>query len=285
MKPLVLSEVFSNNWNIGVTLDHKIDRSGKTVRSYLNDLNVIWQSQASEESIKIYKASAGGYGAKSMLRSILDYKHRYGEKYIYMLGEPREYCADYLLASKSNTLAVAPGRKFRRLYFATEWYDPKLDNWNKRFDKFCWIGKPTEERIKIAREIGRLGIELDIFSKDAWPLPNWRGYTDNEYLTSVQYKYRIACENYSTYLYHSDKLISSIRSGCVTFYLGDTRTDLSFIGNAFSRLDLDTLTHYREISPALIEGINKFLYTDAWEVYSFKHFYNRIIDLAREIAD
>ncbi|MEI8356437.1 MAG: hypothetical protein WCG31_10180, partial [Deltaproteobacteria bacterium] len=157
--------------------------------------------------------------------------------------------------------------------------------WRKREDRLCWIARPTRERIAIASNLIDAGIPLDIFSSEKWPVNNWKGFAEDETTMSKKYRYRIVCENSWRFGYHSEKMFNSIRSGCVTFYRGDPLLNLSFAEGAFLPLDIETIRCREELSDAVLHAMNNFMYSAAWEVYSFKKFYDRIINLARETVD
>ncbi len=113
------------------------------------------------------------------------------------------------------------------------WSDPHIETWDERLDKICWIGRPLSERIRLAKKIESMGIGIDIYSKEPWPLKTWKGYVADEIELSQKYKYRIVLENSLKNCYHSEKLFNSIRSGCVTLYLSDPELSLPHLAGAF----------------------------------------------------
>lgn len=284
MKQFTISEMPSSNWELQPTFNLKIDRTGTTVAEYLEENKIVWQFGRKSCDIRLYKETPDQIAIGPIVRKVPGKILRRSSPHISLIGEPRELAPlSYRLADPKNTLAAAPGSKFERLFYACEWTDPLLDGWNKRLDRFCMIGRPTPERIELAKKMASLGIELDIYSRRPWPLPNWKGYAESEIETARRYKYKIVSENSSEYRYHSEKLFNSIRSGCVTFYSGDANLDLSFLGDSFFILSDQNLASYRELSSAVVKEMEKFMFSEAWEIYSFKQFYGRIIDLSLRV--
>ena len=201
------------------------------------------------------------------------------------IGEPRHIApAAYTVARKENTLAIAPGKDLNRLYFASEWLDPRLDDWHKRAECICWIARPLPERILLARQLIDCGIPLHIYSREPWPVPVWQGHADDEVEVAHRYRYRIVMENSCVDGYHSEKLFNSIRCGCITFYRGDPSLDLSHASGAFLPLDQETVQRRDDIASDVLKGMEHFLFSSAWEIYSFKAFYSRIIELTKNVA-
>lgn len=281
---LVIAEQPCSIWELKPTFSLPIDRSSTTVAEYLEACGILWQFGGRRADVLLYK---GGVGPVSFHRTVQEVHKRYLTSCptVTLLGEPRELApAEYFLARPKSTLAVAPGSSLKRLYFANTWLDPQLEDWVKRLDRVCWIGRPTAERIKIALALNEQGVPLDIYSRSKWPLPNWKGYAESEVDTSRRYKYRIVCENSSRCGYHSEKLFGSVRCGCVTFYQGDSGLDLSHFKGAYYPLEVNKFTSYFDVSTELLTRIEKFMFTDAWEIYSFKKFYDRIRDLIQKVS-
>lgn len=274
-------EVNSKNWILKPTLELKIDRSGITVSEYLTSKNVQWIfDDRSKADVSLYKGELGAISIKRIASEMV--RRLTARPFITLIGEPREVALSaYLCSSSKTTLAVAPGDTFRRLYYASEWTDPKLEDWRRRFDRLCWIARPTAERISLAAKIIDAGIPLDIYSRQRWPFDNWKGFAENELTISANYRYRIVFENSGSYGYHSEKMFNSIRSGCVTFYLGDPSLNLAHAAGTFLPLTIENLRNREDLCDKILYGINRFMFTDAWEIYSFKKFYERIIDLAK----
>ncbi len=201
---------------------------------------------------------------------------------IFMIGEPRELATGaYRFADPRRSLVVAPGTEFKRMMFGRPWSDPQLDGWNDRQDRFVWIARPIGHRLSIAQKLLEWGIPLDIYSREPWPLPCWKGPALDDVETARAYKYRIACENSNTYLYHSEKLFTGIRSGCVTFYWGDPQLDLNFVEGAFLPLNRDNLKSRNDLAPDILQGMSRFMFSPAWEVYSIRSFIDHIAELVR----
>ncbi len=276
---LVISEMPSTIWELGPTFPLRVDRSTLTVAEYLESRGIVWRFGDGRADVVLYKGDVGPITVRKTAQEAR--KRLFSRRpMITLLGEPRELApAEYFFARPETTLAVAPGENLKRLYFANLWLDPQLDDWAKRLDRICWIGRPTLERIEIARSLNEKGLPLDIYSRAPWPVPNWKGFAEDEVVTSRQYKYRIVCENSTLYGYHSEKLFNSIRCGCVTFYSGDKTIDLSHARGAFFSLEMEKIVQREEISGAALSHIENFMFSAAWEIYSFKSFYDRIIDV------
>jgi hypothetical protein len=147
-------------------------------------------------------------------------------------------------------------------------------------DRICWIGRPLPERIRLAKKIESMGIGIDIYSMEPWPLNTWMGYATDEIATSQKYKYRIVFENSMKNLYHSEKLFNSVRSGCVTFYLADPALVLPHLNGAFIPYEEGNLREREGLSQGVLNEVGKVMYTDRWNVYSFRNFFGNIIDFS-----
>jgi len=278
---LTIAELPSPIWDLSCTFGLAVDRSGTLVADYLRDRGVVWLfGDSPRADIRLTKEVTGPV-TFPILRDTVKYNYLSAVPHISLIGEPRELAPGaYFLARQGNTLAVAPGNDMRRLYFASEWLDPQLEGWHSRLDRVCWIARPTPERVNIARELSVAGIPLDIYSREPWPIPGWSGYAEDEVVTSRQYRYRLVCENSCRFGYHSEKLFNGIRCGCVTIYRGDPSLDLSHVQEAFLRFDMDAVSNRDDLSRKVLHGIERFMFSNAWEIYSFRKFYDRIIDLA-----
>lgn len=212
-----------------------------------------------------------------------EYQKRVEKKpYLNLDGEAQENSRiNYFLADPDKLLCVAPGKKLKRLYFPSLWSDPQIETWDQRLDRICWIGRPLPERIRLAKKIESMGIDIDIFSKEPWPVKMWKGYTTDEIETSQKYKYRIIFENSLKNLYHSEKLFNSIRSGCVTFYIADPDLELPHLKGAYLNMSCDNLSNRNELSERILENIDEFMFKEGWEIYSLKSFFDRIINFFR----
>jgi len=278
-----ISELPSITWpSLQNYFQKKINRTDINISEYLQQNNIIW--------IEGYDPSADFFIFKSDMDRSLSFRNikyeilkELKKPYINLLGEPREYSRiAYFLADKAYTYAVAPGKKFKRFYFPCDWSDPKLDDWEKRINKFCWIGRPLPDRIQIAKKMSDLGLDVDIYSRERWPVQNWKGVSPDEIATSQQYKYRIVCENNQTHLYHSEKLFNSIRSGCVTFYLADPELVLPHLKGAYVPFNFESLLSKEEYCQNIMKGIEKVMFTDLWEFYSFKKFFDMFINCTQK---
>lgn len=269
----------------GPSFKRRIDRSGMTVGEYLHEPGAVWtRSSAGKADILLFKEMTGGWTPRKWFYHFRRRCARF--PYLSLIGEAREFagCA-YRYADGRRTLAVAPAKEFSRLFFALEWLDPQLEDWPKRMDRICWIGRPLPKRVEWARQIIEAGLPLDIYSREPWPFPNWKGFAHSEVDTSRRYRYRIVCENSVTHGYHSEKFFGSLRCGCVTFYHGDTALDLAHVTAASLPLSLDHLLNREAFSQYTLDKINHFMFGSAWEIYSYRSFYDRIISRCRKILE
>ena len=278
-----IAEIPSRIWNFTDYLDLPIDRSQITVSEYLTQRNVEWKfGDSSSADFRVYKEENIRNGLISGRRLKNEFQKRFEKiPYMNLNGEAQENSRiAYFLADPERTFSVAPGEKLKRLYFPSLWSDPHLDGWGERLDRICWIGRPLPERIRLAKKISQMGIGLDIYSKEPWPLPEWKGYAEDEIDTTRKYKYRVVYENSLKNLYHSEKLFNSIRSGCVTYYIADPRLTLPHLEGAYIQSNSTNLKEREDISAAIVGEMRKVMFTERWEIYSFKNFFKTIIDTA-----
>ncbi len=282
MDKIIISEIPSGIWNFHPYFSLPIDRSNKTVAEYLEEKNIFWRfGDEKSADLRVYKEENIRNGLLSFRRIKNEYQKRFEDiPYINLNGEAQENSRiSYLLAKPERTFSVAPGNKFRRLFFPSMWSNPNLEGWDERLDRICWIGRPLPERIQLAKKIHEMGIGLDIYSKDPWPLPNWKGFAENEIATSMDYKYRIVYENSLKNLYHSEKLFNSVRSGCVSYYIADPELKLPHLAEAYVNCTDYTLINREEIASDVLNNVQKVMFTDLWEIYSFKQFFDRITQI------
>lgn len=254
-----------------------IDRSPTTVRSYLQDLGLHWVREADDSSVWLRKAELSQEHISSAQAEINFRTMVQDKPNLLLIGEPQSLAPQsYKMAEPDTTLAVAPADKFDRMYFCAEWKDPQLESWHKRQNRICWIGRPIADRIRLAQILIDRGYPLDIYSRQAWPVSAWRGPAEDDVLTAANYKYRIVLENSRSGLYHSEKLFTSMRSGCVTFYLADSALRLPSLDGCFLELNDVNLQSREDFAPSVIEQMNRFLFSSDWEIYSPKSFYDRI---------
>ena len=281
MNSLIIAEITSRIWNFTPYFTLPVDRSDLTVADYLKQRDVIWKfGDDLGADVRVYKEENLRNGLLSIRRLKNEYQKRIEKKpYINLNGEAQENSRiAYFLADPERTFSVAPGKRFKRLFFPSVWSDPHIETWDQRLDRTCWIGRPLPERIRIAKKIVSMGIDIDIYSKEPWPLTNWKGYAVDEIETSQKYKYRIVFENSMKNLYHSEKLFNSIRSGCVTFYLSDPELIMPHLEGAFIPFSEGYLCEREDLSQGVINAVGKVMYTDRWMVYSFRNFFSTIID-------
>lgn len=266
---MIISEMTSGcGWTISQNFDCPIDKTGKTVREYFKERNIHWKYDVSNADFFIYKH----------LSNVPEIPWN---KYVHIIGEPIHIKPwSYAVADTRNTLAVAPGNKFKRFFFGSTWEDPELDSWNDRLDKIIWVGAVSQERLDFAKKLLNAGIDFDIYGRSPWPLPNYKGYLEDFRKIPKKYKYRIVFETSLDQGFHSEKFFDSIRSGCVTFYMCDKNLNIPEIENIYIPLTIDNLKNKENFIDLYLENMKSFMYNDEWEIYSLKSYYNRIISLA-----
>ena len=278
-----ITEIPSKIWNFSAYRYFPIDRSEITVADFLKQHNVMWIfGDDPHADFRVYKEENFRNGLLSFRRLRNEVEKRFEKiPYMNLNGEAQENSKiAYFLADPERTFSVAPGKNFKRLYFPSLWSDPHLDGWGERLDRICWIGRPLPDRIRLAKKINGMGIGLDIYSREPWPLSNWKGSVANEFEKSIKYKYRIVYENSLKNLYHSEKLFNSIRSGCVTYYISDPDLILPHLEGAFFQSYPMSSKESEDISLDIVEMMRKVMFTERWEIYSFKNFFKTIIEFA-----
>jgi len=263
------------------------DYQGRTVQEILDEWGVRWEEDNGKGDIYVFKANVvSNKFPFGYLRSLKYYlERRLKTPNLLLIGEPRHKSAPYYRsADPKRTLAVAPGKEFKRLYLPQIWKEPHIETWEKRLDKFVWFGAPYPDRVRLAKKLISWGIELDIYSSDRWPLPNYRGPSEYEYETSLKYKYRLAVENTMEFGYFSEKLFQSQRAGCLTFYLGDTNNDLKQAEGTFLRLTKENVQNREKLANDVLSEMDKYLHSTRWEWCSFKKLFEDVIDLAQQFV-
>jgi len=277
-------EIPNDNWNIHWIMEKELV-DGLTTREYLLSRGIEWEvadrSNIKGADLLFFKGvmDRPPHPRRVLKAFFTEIEKRLRDKpYLTLIGEPRQHCRlSYLLSDKDSTLCVAPGEKFERIFIPTDWMDPRLDSWNERQDRFCWIGRPMPDRIRAAKELVNNGIELDIYSRQPWPLDNWKGFALNDYETALRYKYRVVFENYPTHRYHSEKLFLSIKSGCVTFYRGDPKMELPEIDGLYVLYSVDTIVDHDYDEKPVLNEMRRFMGSDAWKMYSYHALIDKII--------
>jgi hypothetical protein len=278
---MIINEVPSGIWNFRDYMHQPINRSQTTVDEYLKEQGISWIfGNYNNPDFRVYKDENIRNGLLSIRRIQNEYQKRFGDTpYININGEAQEYSRfSYLIADPERTYSAAPGNTFKRLFFPVVWRDPELDKWESRIDRICWIGRPLPERIRLARLLRHLRVPLDIYSKDSWGIPEWKGYARPG--TSRRYRYQIVMENSLRDKYHSEKLINSLMDGCVTFYVGDP-TMLTPIDGAYMSIMTYWITNRDFFAPIALDHMKQILFSNRWEEYSLKSFFDRIINEAR----
>lgn len=283
MNTLLIAEIPSRIWNFNHYFNLPVDRSEITVSEYLMQKNINWRfGDYPHADFRVYKEENLVNGLISLRRFRNEYQKRFESKpYMNLNGEAQENSKiAYSLADPDRTFSVAPGNKFKRLYFPSLWSDPQCETWGERLDRICWIGRPLPDRIRLAKKINEMGIGLDIYSHEPWPLPNWKGSVSDETEISLKYKYRVVYENSLKNLYHSEKLFNSIRSGCVTFYLADPALQVPELTGTYLRCNEKNLLERENTADMAPKKIHDVMFSKKWEIYSFKSFFDLIIDNA-----
>jgi hypothetical protein len=278
-----IAEIPSRIWNFNHYFQLPVDRSGITVKEYLSQRNIVWRfGDDPSADFRVYKEENLRNGLLSFRRLKNEFQKRIEKKpYINLNGEAQENSKiSYLLADPDRTFSVAPGDKFKRLYFPSLWSDPQIEHWEERSDRICWIGRPLPDRIRLAKKINKLGIGLDIYSREPWPLENWKGPIADESDISQKYRYRVVFENSLKNLYHSEKLFNSVRSGCVTFYRADPSLRLPELTDSYLLCNEKDLLERQNAAENVIKKIHNLMFSDKWEIYSFKTFFGNIIEKA-----
>ncbi len=282
---MIISELSSSEWEFKHFIDRRVGRGQMLVRDYLAERGVEWKFSAEDADYFVYKQVSGNWlrpwGAVNLVAEL-----RKKRNSITVIGEPRAIAPSaYRFARRERALVCAPGDDFpHRLYFPSDWYDPKLESWSARRHEVVFVGRPTDDRVRIVAELEAVGVPVVVYSRAEWPVGRWRGPCEDEFATSQMYKFRLVCENDNRYQYHSDKLFNGIRAGNVTIYACDPRLDVSFAKQAFIRYSPASVQDAYEnagIQRQVLEGVEQFMFSSAWEIYSFREFFNRMLDLCQ----
>ena len=284
MTKIIIAEIPSRIGNFTSYFDLPIDRSQTTVSEYLSQNHVEWRFYDDPcADFRVYKDENLPNGLISLRRLRSEYQKRFNPiPYMILNGEAQEYSRiSYLIGDPERTFSVAPGTKYKRLFLPSVLTNPQLETWEERLDRICWIGRPLPERIRLAKKINQLDIGLDLYSRKPWPLPNWKGYAEDEIQISRKYKYRIVFENSLRNLYHSEKLFNGIKSGCVTFYLADPALKLNSLQGAYFACDRKNILERQDIANGALKRIKDVMYSTQWEIYSYKNFFGMIINVMK----
>jgi len=283
---ILLQERLSPCWNLRLW-ETPADYQGKKVSEYLEEAGVQWEEGGRTGDVYLWKGNT--VSDPPVLGLIKSFYYLVERKLrgpgILLLGEPRHKAAPYYrTADPKSTLACAPGKEFKRLYLPQVWKEPHVETWEKRLDKFVWFGAPYPDRVALAQKVLSWGVELDVYSREPWPIPGYQGPADDEYETSLQYKYRLAVENCQEHGYFSEKLFQSQRSGCLTFYLGDPTVDLSIAAGTYLPLTKDNVTNREHLAKAVLTEMDAYLHSTRWEWCSYKEMVLSIVEMAKSFA-
>lgn len=287
MSIIRLNEIDSGTWNIQL-LDTAIDRSEKTVADLCTERGIEWtETRFGCGDVNLFKAMVRE--SSPFLDPLLGFFHWVSRAVtgnsLLLIGEPRHRAASYYrTANPEATLACAPAKNLKRLVLAQAWKEPHLEDWDSRLDKFVWFGLPYPERVALAKEIVSWGVELDVYSREPWPIPGYKGPAQDEYTIARKYKYRLAVENSNEYLYHSEKLFQSQRAGCMTFFRGDPDIDLHHAEGSFLHLSRDAVDRREFLAPSTLAEQKKFIFGTGWEYYSYRRMVTDILDLVEHIS-
>ena len=288
--PLEISEVNDDTWTFCYQCGLKVDRTAETIADLLESQNVTWSINNYRADVLLFKERIAQYTPGHIINKLIEISKKSGRSYLNLIGEPVEYTPlGWTFNAKQMTLSVAPGNKFKRFYFSSVWADPEIESWQDRLGDVVYIGRPTPERIKRVAFFIQQGIDLDIYSQQAWPFAQWKGFIEGgipgEHALLKKYKFRLVIENSYTHLYHSEKLFNTLRAGVVPFYLCDPALDVPFIKDLYIQPTRENLAIRKDIAPALLANINDFMFSKKWEMYSIKNQYLQILEFARSIAD
>jgi hypothetical protein len=188
MGRIKVAELHSDNWNIYPVLDSERIGDG-TLREHLLAQGIEWEA-ANKENIRtadllFYKGVMDlpphpRRVLKAFMAEVM--KRVRGKPFLTLMGEPREHCRlSYLFSDKEAALCVAPDEELDRIFIPMEWRDPEIEGWGERKERWCWIGRPLPDRVRVAKELVRSGVPLDIFSKQPWPLASWKGFAPDDH--------------------------------------------------------------------------------------------------------
>jgi hypothetical protein len=140
MKSLVIAEIPSRIWNFTPYFKMPVDRSGLMVEEYLRQRNISWKfGDDPRADVRVYKEENLRNGLLSARRFKNEYQKRIEKKpYINLNGEAQENSKiAYFLADPERTLSVAPGYRFKRMFYPSVWSDPHIETWDQRMDRIC----------------------------------------------------------------------------------------------------------------------------------------------------
>lgn len=286
---LEVSEVNDDSWIFNYEPGLKVGRTSETVADLLEEHNVSWSINHPDADVLLFKEKLSRFTPDCMASKLKESVRKRGRKYFNLIGEPVELAPlGWFFNVKHLTLSVAPGQKFKRFFFAAEWKDPEVDGWKKRTGEVVYIGRPTPERIRQVRAFIRHGVDIDIYSRQAWPLSQWKGPIagglPGEHQALKEYKFRLVVENSYTRLYHSEKLFHTLRAGVIPFYLADPALDLPCITELALHPSDENILNRHDLAPCLLARMNAFMFSSKWEMYSIKNQYLQLLDFARRVA-
>lgn len=280
---ITIAEIPSGIWNFTSYLSQPISSPlSETVSEYLEERDIRWVfGDVPDADFRVYKDENLGNGLLSVQRLKNEYRKHFGNgPYMNINGEAQEHSRlSYALADPDKTYSVAPGTRFKRIYFPVKWRQPHIDTWKDRLDRVCIIGRPLPERIELVSQLRKLEVPFDVYGPISWDIPEWKGHSDDIHNTALQYKYQIVYENSLQDLYHSEKLMNSIMAGCVTFYRADYNLVLPVEG-AFLRYSNHAILNRDTLSDGIVENMKKVIFGGWWELYSFKSFFDTIVNEA-----
>jgi hypothetical protein len=285
-----ISEVNNDSWIFNYEKKLKVDRTSETIADLLEKNNIKWSVNNYSADMLLFKENLSKITPVHIAKKFLEITKKFNKKYFNVVGEPVELTPlSWAFNNKDVTLSVAPGDKFQRFYFASEWQDPQIESWKNKLDKVVYIGRPTPERIKNVQMFIDAGVDIDIYSKQSWPFSQWKGFIEGgvpgEYQVLKKYKYRFVNENSYTHLYHSEKLFNAIRAGVVPFYMCDPQLEVPFIKDLYISPTIENIKNRNELSGKIIENINTFMFSKNWEMYSIKNQYEQIIKFSEKILN
>jgi hypothetical protein len=159
-----ISEVNNDFWTFNYESKLVTDRSKETVAELLDEKRIKWSKNNYNADILIFKENTAEKTLAHLITKLKENKKKVGKKYFNLIGEPVELTPySWYLNRRDVTLSVAPGDKYERFFFASEWKDPQIDTWHKKKNKVIYIGRPTPDRLENVKRLLDQGINMDIY--------------------------------------------------------------------------------------------------------------------------
>lgn len=275
----VVSEIPNREWSIEHTLVHPIDTAGRTAGDWLRSIGVDYKmGDVPGADLYVEKESFEKVRMRTLAKRAYLLVRRSLRPTVVIIGEPYEYSKlAYWFCSPRNTLAVAPGHRFERLYYATDRPDATLDGWDQRLDRIVWVARPYPWRLEFARKALAAGIPLDVYSRYDWGLPCWKGPSDDLHATLSAYRYAIAGENFSTHGCHTEKLNNALMAGCVPFYDCDPTLDIPEVRGTWAAMTLENMANREALARTIRPRQKEFFESKQRLIYTPHFFWAKIL--------